>query len=103
MKWSCEYCSQKLKGNETYCPKCGKVIVYRCHKCGKELDNGKRKICPLCSTERNEKIKSNLKKIGAGVGAAATAVVFVLANAGNEDNTHEIETDGDVDDELDKD
>lgn len=55
MNFRCEICGQKLKGQENFCPSCAQKITYECEVCGKIMDNGKYRYCPLCRTERTEK------------------------------------------------
>lgn len=62
MSWKCEKCGQKLKGREKFCPECAEKVVYKCKGCGKIMDNGKHRYCPVCSTERAEKRGEVLKK-----------------------------------------
>ena len=84
MSWKCEKCGQKLSGREKFCPECGTVPEYKCKDCGKELDNGKSKYCPMCALKRKEKQQQKLKDIGQGaaaVGAAGVAVVGLAIKA----------------------
>ncbi len=78
MSWKCDNCGQPLKGTEIYCPKCAAKTVYYCTRCNKEMDNGKHKLCPLCRTERNEKVINTVKKAGATVGSVAVAAGSVV-------------------------
>lgn len=78
MSWKCEKCGQKLKGREKFCPECAEKIVYKCKGCGKIMDDGKHRYCPVCNTERAEKRGDAIKKAGgtvAAVGSIAVAVV----------------------------
>ena len=81
MSWKCEKCGQKLSGKEKYCPNCATEAVYRCVKCGKELDNGKHRYCPICSTEKSENRKETLKSIG-GAGAAVASLALAVVTRG---------------------
>lgn len=78
MSWKCVSCGHKLSGKENYCPNCAAKTVFRCVKCGKELDNGKHKLCPICNTKRAEDRNAALKKVGEGVAAAGSVVLAIV-------------------------
>lgn len=44
----CKDCNYKLIGTEKKCPKCGKILVFKCKDCGKELLNGINDRCVNC-------------------------------------------------------
>lgn len=71
MSWKCNNCGQKLSGKEIICPECAEKTVYECKKCGKVMDNGKHKYCPVCNTKKAEKQKGALV-----AGAAVGSIVF---------------------------
>lgn len=85
MSWNCEKCGRKLKGDEKYCPECATEVVYKCKKCGKIIDNGKKDNCPLCATEAIEKrkkkmeiLKTYVAPIGAGVATIGGLAIKVI-------------------------
>ena len=88
MSWKCENCGQKLTGKEDFCPNCHTKTIFKCMKCGKELDNGKHRYCPMCKTEKDELIKKRLKKVGAGFLAVGSFItmVFVAGGKSEEEN-----------------
>jgi predicted amidophosphoribosyltransferase len=81
MSWKCDNCGHKLRGTDNYCPNCAAKAVFRCKRCGKQLDNGKHIYCPTCRMELAENRKENFKKVGAGAVAAAS-VVLAIATGG---------------------
>ena len=54
----CPSCYAKLKKGTGFCPKCGKVVdrnemanqLYRCGRCGWEIDDPSREFCPKCGS-----------------------------------------------------
>lgn len=76
MRRKCEGCGYKLKGTEKVCPQCAQQIIYRCKKCGKEMDNGKHTYCPLCKTERKDKAIEFGKGFLSGVAAICGGALF---------------------------
>lgn len=58
----CPKCYAKLKKGTGFCPRCGTVVdresmqnqLYRCGRCGSEIDDPSREFCPRCG--------SNLRK-----------------------------------------
>lgn len=77
MSWKCEYCGQKLKGTEKYCPNCANAAIYKCKTCGKVMDNGKHRNCPICNTEKRERNVDAVKKAGGAVGTLAVGAFMV--------------------------
>ena len=79
MKWKCEECGQTLSGEETVCPKCSAKAVYRCEKCGKEMNDGKYKYCPLCKLQLEEDKKAVGKVLLGGLGAVLAVGASIAA------------------------
>ena len=79
MSWNCKSCGHKLGGKEKFCPECAAKVVYECKQCGKVLDDGKHKYCPICNTDKSEKRKEGTKKVLGAVGTVATTAVSFAA------------------------
>ena len=80
MKWKCDNCGKMIEptGEENKCPECSAKVVFRCVKCGKELDNGKNKYCPSCRMQKEE-TQEKVVKAGIGIGGlVVTGGLFLL-------------------------
>lgn len=79
MNWKCDKCGQKLTGKENFCPNCATKAVYRCMKCGKELDNSKLKYCPVCNTKRDERYNKIIRTAAGSLGTVTSLALFVVS------------------------
>lgn len=68
--YKCEYCGEIVKGNDKFCPSCGRPVVIKimpstCSKCGHDLTAGYA-FCPSCGSETKPvELQIKCKKCGA--------------------------------------
>ena len=79
----CEAQKKKItyKDSETFCSKCGSLLVYVCKDCYTLLPDDIDKYCVRCLAKHEDR-KAKAKKVAAGVGSGALAVGGVIFTYG---------------------
>lgn len=83
---SCTAQKKKIKYNEseTFCSKCGSLLIYVCKDCYKPLPKDTEKYCVRCRAKHEDKKDKN-RKVGVGVfgiGTSALAIYGVIRTYG---------------------
>ena len=80
---SCEAHKKKItyKDSETFCSKCGNLLVYICKDCYTQLPDDTKKYCVRCIAKQEDR-KDKAKKLVTGVGAGALAVGGIMFKYG---------------------